>query len=119
MCLLHWLVNTCTRRDPFPMVDVNDTFGEVVAYDRRIFAGEVLAMDMAVANITAAYKRNGLWKDTVLVFSELPLRVVTLAQFQICSCPLCSVVQQNCSVDCTRWHDLSEYAPSRQVHCYG
>ena len=31
--------------------------------------GEVLAMDMAVANITAAYKRNGLWEDTVLVFS--------------------------------------------------
>lgn len=26
------------NEDPFPLVDVNDTFGEVVAYDRRIFA---------------------------------------------------------------------------------
>ena len=31
--------------------------------------GEVLAMDMAVANITDSYKRHGLWEDTVLVFS--------------------------------------------------
>ena len=57
------------NEDPNPIVDVNATFGEVVAMDRRIFAGEVLAMDMAVANITAAYKKAGLWKDTVLVFS--------------------------------------------------
>ena len=26
------------NEDPWPLVDVNETFGEVVAYDRRIFA---------------------------------------------------------------------------------
>jgi hypothetical protein len=28
----------------------------------------VLAMDMAVANVTASYEKAGLWGDTVLVF---------------------------------------------------
>ena len=57
------------NEDPYPLVDVNATFPEIVAYDRRIFAGMVLALDMAVANVTQAYKAAGLWADTVVVFS--------------------------------------------------
>ena len=57
------------NEDPNPIVDVNETFSEVVAMDRRIFAGEVLAMDMAVKNITDSFTKAGLWKDTVLIFS--------------------------------------------------
>ena len=57
------------NEDPFPLVDVNKTFPEIVDYGRRIFAGMVLALDMAVANITKSYKQAGLWQDTVVVFS--------------------------------------------------
>jgi hypothetical protein len=57
------------NEDPFPIVDINSTFGEVVDYGRRTLAGEILAMDMAVKNITDSYQKAGLWKDTVLVFS--------------------------------------------------
>ena len=53
------------NEDPFPLVDVNASFPEIVDYERRIFAGMVLALDMAVANITRAFERAGLWRDTV------------------------------------------------------
>ena len=40
------------NEDAFPLIDVNETFAEVVAYDRRVFAGMVSMLDQAVANIT-------------------------------------------------------------------
>lgn len=36
---------------------------------RQIHAGMVTAMDEGVANITAVFKKHGLWDDTVLFFS--------------------------------------------------
>ena len=59
------------NEDPFPIVDVNETFPEIVDYERRIFAGMVLALDEAVENITNAYKKEGLWRDTVTVCAYL------------------------------------------------
>mmetsp|Transcript_14270 Transcript_14270/g.25571 ORF Transcript_14270/g.25571 Transcript_14270/m.25571 type:complete len:604 (+) Transcript_14270:53-1864(+) len=38
-------------------------------WGRRLFAGMTLAMDEAVSNITQALERNGLWEDTVFIFS--------------------------------------------------
>ncbi|XP_069119491.1 arylsulfatase B-like isoform X2 [Argopecten irradians] len=36
---------------------------------RRTYAGMVAAMDEAIGNITAAFQANGMWDDTVMVFS--------------------------------------------------
>ena len=53
------------NEDPFPLINVNATFPQIIEYERRIFAGMVLALDMAVANITHAFEQAGLWRDTV------------------------------------------------------
>ena len=54
---------------PPSVVDVNATFPGIVPYSRRIYAGMVQALDMAVTDVVAAFKAGGLWDDTVLVFT--------------------------------------------------
>jgi len=54
---------------PPSIVDVNATFPAVVEYDRRIYAGMVKALDLAVDAVVSAWKRAGLWGDTVLIFT--------------------------------------------------
>lgn len=77
------------NEDPFPIVDVNETFPEIVDYPRRIFAGMVLALDKAVENITNAYKNAGLWQDTVTVCAYLHQQL----QRQRLSLPKCAVLK--------------------------
>eukprot|EP00656_Telonema_subtile_P016444 TRINITY_DN18687_c0_g1_i4.p1 TRINITY_DN18687_c0_g1~~TRINITY_DN18687_c0_g1_i4.p1 ORF type:complete len:417 (+),score=65.96 TRINITY_DN18687_c0_g1_i4:275-1525(+) len=52
-----------------PPFDVNESYPEIENYQRRIYAGMVAELDQAVENITAAFKRHGLWNRTLLVFS--------------------------------------------------
>ena len=54
---------------PPSIVDVNRTFPAIVTYDRRIYAGMVKALDLAVDAVVSAWKRASLWDDTVLVFT--------------------------------------------------
>ena len=93
------------NEDPYPVVDVNETFPEIVDPARKIFAGMVLALDKAVENITSAYKAAGLWKDTVTVFStdnggigsgnNFPLRT-TLLRLPL---PCCLLPAGSCARD--------------------
>lgn len=52
------------------VIDINATFPEIVDYDRRIYAGMVVMLDRAVAQVTSAFKDAGLWQDTVLIFTS-------------------------------------------------
>ena len=54
---------------PLSTVDINKTFPEIVDYTRRIYAGMLYAMDVAVGRVEDIYKQAGLWDDTVLVFT--------------------------------------------------
>jgi arylsulfatase A-like enzyme len=57
--------------DPLPksLVDVEKAYPEIKDDTRRIYAGMMQALDMAIGNVTQAFKRAGLWKDTLLVFT--------------------------------------------------
>ena len=52
-----------------PPIDVNRTYPEIVDYERRVYAGMVAELDAAVANVTAAFERAGLWQDTLFIFT--------------------------------------------------
>jgi hypothetical protein len=43
---------------------------------RKVYAGIVSVLDAAVANVTAAFQRTGMWEDTVLVFTTVGLGTV-------------------------------------------
>eukprot|EP00051_Salpingoeca_urceolata_P005613 m.74920 g.74920 ORF g.74920 m.74920 type:complete len:551 (+) comp14460_c0_seq5:510-2162(+) len=49
--------------------NVNETYKAIVDYERRIYAGMLTALDIGVGNVTDAFKRAGLWDDTVFVFT--------------------------------------------------
>jgi len=55
---------------PPDLIDVNETFSDIIDYERRIYAGMVVMLDRAVAQVTQAYKDAGLWADTVLIFTS-------------------------------------------------
>lgn len=52
-----------------PPIDVNATFSEIFNYDRRIYRGMIKMMDDAISKVVDAFKANGLWNDTVVVFT--------------------------------------------------
>eukprot|EP01062_Namystynia_karyoxenos_P083232 TRINITY_DN9530_c0_g1_i1.p1 TRINITY_DN9530_c0_g1~~TRINITY_DN9530_c0_g1_i1.p1 ORF type:complete len:635 (+),score=161.64 TRINITY_DN9530_c0_g1_i1:86-1990(+) len=54
---------------PPSVVDVNASYPEIAEYGRRVYAGMVFALDLALGNVTAAFQSAGLWDDTVLVFT--------------------------------------------------
>ena len=54
---------------PVSLVDVNASFPDIAQYNRRIYAGMVQCLDDAVADVVKAYKDEGLWDNTVLIFT--------------------------------------------------
>eukprot|EP01102_Stenamoeba_stenopodia_P000517 TRINITY_DN10506_c0_g1_i2.p1 TRINITY_DN10506_c0_g1~~TRINITY_DN10506_c0_g1_i2.p1 ORF type:complete len:544 (+),score=114.88 TRINITY_DN10506_c0_g1_i2:55-1686(+) len=53
---------------PQQFIDMfNDT---IEMMQRRIFAGMVTVMDQSVANLTAALKANGMWENTLFIFTS-------------------------------------------------
>eukprot|EP00039_Didymoeca_costata_P006969 m.95015 g.95015 ORF g.95015 m.95015 type:complete len:649 (-) comp13473_c0_seq4:141-2087(-) len=54
---------------PIEHIDINKTFPEIVNYERRIYAGMVVMLDRAVAQVTEAFETKGIWDDTVLIFT--------------------------------------------------
>ncbi|XP_021375282.1 arylsulfatase J-like [Mizuhopecten yessoensis] len=46
-----------------------DKYAHIKNYNRRTYAGMVSAMDEAIGNITSAFQANGMWDDTIMVFS--------------------------------------------------
>lgn len=46
---------------PVSLIDVNESFPDIVQYNRRIYAGMVKCLDDAVADVVQAYKDEGLW----------------------------------------------------------
>ncbi|XP_069119486.1 arylsulfatase J-like isoform X2 [Argopecten irradians] len=46
-----------------------DKYAHIKNHNRRTYAGMVAAMDEAIGNITTAFQANGMWDDTVMVFS--------------------------------------------------
>ncbi len=54
---------------PVSLVDVNASFPDIAQYNRRIYAGMVKCLDDAVADVVKAYKDEGLWDNTVLIFT--------------------------------------------------
>lgn len=46
-----------------------DRYSWIKNKNRRTYAGMVSAMDEAVANVTNAFKKHGLWDDTLVMFS--------------------------------------------------
>merc|ERR1719460_276725 len=54
---------------PVSLVDVNKTYPEIPDETRRIYAGMMQALDMAIGNVTEAFRRAGLWENTIMVFT--------------------------------------------------
>jgi len=57
--------------DPYEVPDIyKDQYSHIENEDRRALAGQITMMDESVGNITAALKRNGLWENTIFIFSS-------------------------------------------------
>eukprot|EP01052_Picozoa_sp_SAG31_P016200 SAG31_NODE_1065_length_10096_cov_7.151530_5_plen_80_part_00 len=56
---------------PISWLEGSDCITKIPAENptRRMLCGMMRAVDSSVANATAAYKRLGLWTETVVIFS--------------------------------------------------
>ena len=67
------------NEDAFPLIDVNETFAEIVDYDRRVFAGMVSMLDQAVANITEGRDPRPLCPATPVTVTAILLQMLRFA----------------------------------------
>jgi arylsulfatase B/arylsulfatase I/J len=54
---------------PVGLVNVSEVYKNISDPGRRLYAGMVTALDLAVLNVTRSLQAAGLWDDTVLVFT--------------------------------------------------
>eukprot|EP01060_Flectonema_neradi_P036748 TRINITY_DN716_c0_g1_i1.p1 TRINITY_DN716_c0_g1~~TRINITY_DN716_c0_g1_i1.p1 ORF type:complete len:628 (+),score=143.83 TRINITY_DN716_c0_g1_i1:42-1925(+) len=54
---------------PTDIVNINTSYPHVQDPTRKIYGGMVTALDIAVTQVVDLYKQNGLWEDTVMIFT--------------------------------------------------
>ena len=68
--LAHQAVDSANPSDPLQAPQhLIDKFGYIQNKQRQIFAAMVTSLDQSVRNVTDALKRNGLWNNSVTVFT--------------------------------------------------